>query len=184
MAAIFNNSRWLPLMRSNMTANAPHHLYKNLKFSELSKFSDVRNSPPSPHVNYRVREPHVSHTGINVCAHCPLHLPKKVSKKPSVNHIGSSTSHQKSSSAKITHAGSCTYNVNLVSSAESWLINLGLTIIKVQVLWSQRYGPWTHLHTKYDWLLPLTPFKMLNTERTMSHYHKSAKMLWPPLSNQ
>ena len=92
MAAIFNNSRWLPLMRSNMTANAPHHLYKNLKFSELSKFSDVRNSPP--HFNYRVREPHVSHTGINVCAHCPLHLPKKVRRKPSVNHIGSSTSHQ------------------------------------------------------------------------------------------
>ena len=50
--------------------------------------------PPFLHVNYRVQEPHVSHTGINVCAHCPLHLPKKVSKKPSVNHIGSSTSHQ------------------------------------------------------------------------------------------
>ena len=32
-------------MRSNMTANAPHHLYKNLKFSELSEFSDVRNFP-------------------------------------------------------------------------------------------------------------------------------------------
>ena len=36
----------------------------------------------------------MSHTGINVYAHCPLHLPKIVSKKPSVNHIGSSTSHQ------------------------------------------------------------------------------------------
>ena len=77
-----------------MTANAPHHLYKNLKFSELSKFSDVCNSP-LPHVNYPVREPHVSHTGINVYAYCPLHLPKKVTEKPSVNHIGSSTSHQK-----------------------------------------------------------------------------------------
>ena len=75
-----------------MTANAPHHLYKNLKFLELSGFSDVRNPPP--HVNYCVQEPHVSHTGINVCAHCPLHLPKKVTEKPSVNHIGSSTSHQ------------------------------------------------------------------------------------------
>ena len=31
-----------------MTTNASHHLYKNLKFSELSEFSDVRNSPP-PH---------------------------------------------------------------------------------------------------------------------------------------
>ena len=91
---MFNNSRRLPLMRSNMTANAPHHLYKNLKFSELSEFSEVRNSPLPLHVNYRVREPHVSHTGINVCAHCPLHLPKKVTEKPSVNHIGSSTSHQ------------------------------------------------------------------------------------------
>ena len=81
-------------MRSNMIANAPHHLYKNLKFSKLSEFSDVCNSHPPPHVNYRVREPHVSHTGINMCAHCPLHLPKKVTEKPSVNHIGSSTSHQ------------------------------------------------------------------------------------------
>ena len=54
--------------------------------------------PPPPtilHVNYRVQEPHVSHTEINVYAHCPLHLPNIVSKKPSVNHIGSSTSHQK-----------------------------------------------------------------------------------------
>ena len=93
MAAIFNNSRWLPDMRSNMTANSPHHLYKILKFSELSEFSDVRNSP-LPHVNYRVREPHMSHMGINVYAYCPLHLPKKVTEKPSVNHIGSSTSHQ------------------------------------------------------------------------------------------
>ena len=50
--------------------------------------------PPSPHINYHVREPHVSHMGINVYAHCPLHLPKKVTEKPSVNHIGSSTSHQ------------------------------------------------------------------------------------------
>ena len=92
VVAIFDNSRWLPLMRSNMTTNAPHHLYKNLKFSELSEFSDVHN--PLLHVNYRVREPHVSHTGINVCTHCPLHLPKKVTEKPSGNHIGSLTSHQ------------------------------------------------------------------------------------------
>ena len=92
MAAIFNNSRWLPLMRFNMTANAPHHLYKNLKFSECSKFSDVRNSPP-PHTLIMV---YGSHTGINMCAHCSLHLPKIVSKKPSVNHIGSSMSHQSS----------------------------------------------------------------------------------------
>ena len=69
--------------------------HQKLKFSELSKFSDVCNFPPPTHINYRVREPHMSHMGINVCAHCPLHLPKKVSKKQSVNHIGSSTSHQK-----------------------------------------------------------------------------------------
>ena len=79
-------------MRSSVTTNAPHHLYKNLKFSKLSEFSNVCNSPP--HINYRVWEPHVSHTGINVYAHCPLHLPKKVTEKLSVNHIGSSTSHQ------------------------------------------------------------------------------------------
>ena len=30
----------------------------------------------------------------HVYAHCPLHLPKKVTKKLSINHIGSSTSHQ------------------------------------------------------------------------------------------
>ena len=111
MATIFNNSRWLPLMRSNMVTNAPHHLYKNLKFSELSEFYEVRNPPPTIlHINYCVREPHVSHTGINVCAHCPLHLPKIVSKKPSVNHIGSSSSHQ----LQITPA-----NVNPVQVHES-----------------------------------------------------------------
>ena len=37
---------------------------------------------------------YVTNTGINVYAHCPLHLPKKVTEKPSINHIGSSTSHQ------------------------------------------------------------------------------------------
>ena len=36
----------------------------------------------------------MSHTGINVYAHCLLHLAKNVTEKPSVNHIGSSTSHQ------------------------------------------------------------------------------------------
>ena len=46
------------------------------------------------HVNYHVQEPYVSHMGINVYVHCPLYLPKKVSKKPSVNHIGSSMSQQ------------------------------------------------------------------------------------------
>ena len=82
-------------MRSNMATNAPHHLYKNLKFSKLSEFSEVRNVPP----HHPAREPHVSHTGINVYAHCPLHHPKKVTEKPSVNHIGSSTSHQQESVA-------------------------------------------------------------------------------------
>ena len=71
-------------------------------FMQIFKFPNFPSfpmfvSPPSPslHVNYRVQEPHVSHTGINVYAHCPLHLPKIVTEKPSVNHIGSSTSHQK-----------------------------------------------------------------------------------------
>ena len=75
-----------------MVENAPCQLYANFKISKFSEFSDVSSPPPHPslHVNYRVREPHVSHTGINVCAHCPLHLPKKVTEKPSVNHIGSS----------------------------------------------------------------------------------------------
>ena len=50
--------------------------------------------PPSLHVNYHVWEPPMSHMGINMCVHCPLHLPKKVSKKRSINHIGSSMSHQ------------------------------------------------------------------------------------------
>ena len=75
--------------------------------------------PPSPsHVNYHVREPHVSHTGINVCAHCPLHLPKKMSKKPSVNHIGSSTSHQKalySNNVQVFYALVAVYLLWLIS---------------------------------------------------------------------
>ena len=45
-------------MRSNMTANAPHHLYKNLKFSKLSEFSDVHNSP----LRYTLITVYVSHT--------------------------------------------------------------------------------------------------------------------------
>ena len=81
-------------MRSNMATNAPHHLYKNLKFFELSEFYEVLNPPTILHVNYCLREPHMSHTGINMYAYCPPHLPKIVSKKPSVNLIGSSTSHQ------------------------------------------------------------------------------------------
>ena len=62
-----------------------------LKFPNFPSFPMfVPPLPPSLHINFRVREPQVSHTGINVCAHCPLHLPKKVTEKPSVNHIGSS----------------------------------------------------------------------------------------------
>ena len=32
----------------------------------------------------------MSHTGINMYAHCPLQLPKQVTEKPSNNHIASS----------------------------------------------------------------------------------------------
>ena len=73
-------------MRSNMADSAPCHLYANLKNSKFSEFSNVYSPPPSPtslYVNYHVREPHMSHTGINVYVHYPLHLPKKVTKKPS-----------------------------------------------------------------------------------------------------
>ena len=38
--------------------------------------------------------PHVSCMWLTCMRTAPLHLPKKVSKKPSINHIGSSTSHQ------------------------------------------------------------------------------------------
>ena len=67
--------------------------HQKLKFSKLSEFSNDHNSP-HPHTLITV---YGSHTGINVYAHCPLHLPKKVTEKPSVNHIGSSTSHQRAS---------------------------------------------------------------------------------------
>ena len=63
-------------------------------FPNFPSFTKFGIPPTILHHNYRVREPHVSHTGINVCVHCPLHLPKKVTENPSVNHIGSSTSHQ------------------------------------------------------------------------------------------
>ena len=71
----------------------PTTFIKNWSFPNFLSFPMLAISPP-PHVNYHVREPHVSHTGINVCVYCPLHLPKKVTIKLSVNHIGSSTSHQ------------------------------------------------------------------------------------------
>ena len=77
-----------------MADNAPCHLYVNLKICKFSEFSNVVSPPPSLHINYCVREPHMSHTGINVCVHCPLHLPKKVTEKLSVDHISSSMSHQ------------------------------------------------------------------------------------------
>ena len=73
-----------------MATNAPNHLYKNLKFSKLSEFSEVLNAPP----HNPAWEPHVSHMEINMHVHCPLQLPKKVSKKLSINYIGSSMSHQ------------------------------------------------------------------------------------------
>ena len=88
MAAIFNNSRWLPFMRSNIPANAPYYLQKILKFSKLFEFSYVRNAPPPP-----------SCTLITIyrscmwltCVHTvPSTFQKIVAKKPSVNHIGSS----------------------------------------------------------------------------------------------
>ena len=37
--------------------------------------------PTILHVNYHAREPQESNMGINVYAHCPLHLPKVVSNK-------------------------------------------------------------------------------------------------------
>ena len=61
-----------------------------LKFPNFPSFPIVV-PPPPPCTLITV---YGSHTGINVYAHCPLHLPKKVTEKPSVNHIGSSTSHQ------------------------------------------------------------------------------------------
>ena len=42
MAAIFDNSRWLPFMSFNMALITPRHLYVNLKFSKISEFSEVR----------------------------------------------------------------------------------------------------------------------------------------------
>ena len=66
-------------------------IWRFLKFPSFPMFGSV---PPSLHVtvhiNYRV---YVT----NMYAHSPHHLPKKVTKKPSVNHIGSSTSHQQES---------------------------------------------------------------------------------------
>ena len=77
------------------------------KFSNFQIFQVFQCSfhPPSLHVNYRVREPHVSHTGINVYAHCPFHLPKIVTEKLSVNHIGSSMRHQQVSQMVVHPTG-------------------------------------------------------------------------------
>ena len=77
-----------------MVTNDPTTFIKFEVFRTFGVFRCLFPPPHTLHINYRVREPHVSHTGINVYAHCPLHLPKKVTEKPSVNHIGSSTSHQ------------------------------------------------------------------------------------------
>ena len=68
----------------------------------------------------------------------------------------------------------------------------------VPLLWSQCYGPSTMVPALICILnmIGYSPHPIRNaksgTERTMSHYHKSAKgstpphpkMLWPPLSNQ
>ena len=63
-------------MRSNMTANAPHHLYKNLKFSELSEFFDVRNSPPNTLITV-----YVSHTWATRELTCVRTVPSTFQKK-------------------------------------------------------------------------------------------------------
>ena len=83
MAAIFDYWRWPPFMRSNMAENAPCHLMQIFWVFWCSFL------PPPPPPVCTLITVYGSHTGINVCAHCPLHLPKKVTEKPSVNHIGS-----------------------------------------------------------------------------------------------
>ena len=64
MAAIFDNSGWLPFMRSNMALLIPCHLYSNLKFSDISEFSEVR-LPAATQESIPV---YVNH--IHVYAHC------------------------------------------------------------------------------------------------------------------
>ena len=47
-AAIFDNSRWLPFMRSNILLLTPRHLYLNLKFSEFSQVRRPATLSPPP----------------------------------------------------------------------------------------------------------------------------------------
>ena len=85
MATIFDNSRWQPFLTSNMAADAPCHLNVNLKFSNFSEFSNVW--PPS-----------------TLYVYCPLQVPKKWTKNPSINDTsGLWATNKISGSVKVTH---------------------------------------------------------------------------------
>ena len=103
--------------------------------------------PTILHVNYRVREPHVSHTGINVYAYCPLHLPKKVSKKPSVNHIGSSTNHQQE------NLNCC--QTSKLDSSKCWSFYFG-SLSKVQEIQTGRKYYFRYDFFPASWLEPIS----------------------------
>ena len=78
-----------------MADNAPCHFYANLKIYKFFKFSDVRFPPPPPCTLITVYGSHTWATRELTCMRTvPSTFQKIVAEKPSVNHIGSSTSHQ------------------------------------------------------------------------------------------
>ena len=84
VAAIFDYSKWLPFMRSNMADNASHYLYSNLKFSKCSDFSNVHLLP------CMLVPCTVAVCDSRVCTWLMCMPPTPPSTKQSSNHTGSS----------------------------------------------------------------------------------------------
>ena len=68
-------------MKSNVAANAPCYLCSNFKFFELYEFSNVQNAPSMVITVYGSCTWLMCMYVTDMCVHCPLHLPKKVTKK-------------------------------------------------------------------------------------------------------
>ena len=88
---VSNSHTWMspPHMSDSHTWMSPPHVSNSHMWMSPPHMSDSHTWMSPPHVSNShmwMFPPHVS----NVYAHCSLHLPKKVTRQPSVNHTGSS----------------------------------------------------------------------------------------------
>ena len=185
----------MPYRRSSMAANAPCHLYCNLKIFEISKFSDVRFSPPPPCMLLCTLITMYGSCMWLTCMHtAPLHLPKKVTEKPSVNHIGSSTSHQWMIECAVVHsfrlfvyfsASARKYNVTLDTLSHLifiwWIKWLTKTLISYYMWYPVKWSPIAQKYNieKCCWDKIASSYK--HDKMTIQYFFR---ILWPLFSSK